>query len=348
MAAIPTLNRQKHPLGLSHHQVNILSDFAAAGIPSFREKLQTHGLHPFKTTGTTIFQMNLGKMCNQTCVHCHVDAGPDRREIMTRTIMQDCLNALDASDIQTVDLTGGAPELNPDFRWLVHQLSKRKKHIIVRCNLTIIRSNPKFYDLPDFYKLHQVEIVSSLPYFNAARTDAQRGKGVFEESINALKMLNVAGYGHEDNKLILNLVYNPSGAFIPAAQRELEIQFKKKLMDGYGITFNRLLAITNLPVSRFLHYLIDNGKYTEYMQELARSFNPQAANEVMCRNTLSIGYDGFLYDCDFNQMLDLKINSQAHISTINWEEIENRNIILNQHCYGCTAGPGSGCGGQII
>ena len=314
----------------------------------FSDKLKEIDAFPLKPVTLDIFQVNLGKMCNQVCKHCHVDAGPDRKEIMGKDIMQLCLDAIEKSGAATVDLTGGAPEMNPHFRWLVEQLSAMGKHIIVRCNLTIIVSNPRFHDLPEFYKKHKCEVVSSLPYFTALRTDAQRGSGVFERSIKALKMLNAEGYGQEGSGLKLNLVYNPSGAFLPADQLSLQNQFKKKLKDLYEIDFNELLTITNLPVSRFLDYLIQSGNYEGYMEKLIQSFNPSAALNVMCRNTLSVGWDGYLYDCDFNQMLDLSVASEAmHIQNFDLGRLMDRDIVTNKHCFGCTAGAGSSCGGSI-
>ncbi|MBV6646083.1 MAG: arsenosugar biosynthesis radical SAM protein ArsS [Cyclobacteriaceae bacterium] len=347
MATAQTLKRSKNKLSSPEEQVAILSDHQSTGIQSFDSKLHDIGLLPLRPTTIDIFQINVGKMCNQVCKHCHVDAGPDRKEIMTRETMQLCLDALKGTDITTVDLTGGAPEMNPDFRWFVEQLSKLGKQVIVRCNLTIILANPKYHDLPEFFKRHRVNVVSSLPYFTAKRTDAQRGDGVFGRSIKALEMLNEVGYGKNDTGLQLDLVYNPSGAFLPDDQLGLEITFKKKLKEQYHIDFNNLFAITNLPVSRFLDYLINADKYDDYMDELANAFNPAAAAGVMCRNTVSVSWDGYLYDCDFNQMLELKINGGApdHIRDFDMERLVSREIIVNQHCYGCTAGAGSSCGG---
>ena len=314
----------------------------------FSDKLKEIKAFPLKPAALDIFQINLGKMCNQVCKHCHVDAGPDRKEIMGRDTMQLCLDAIEKSEASTVDLTGGAPEMNPHFRWLVEQLSAMGKHILVRCNLTIIVSNPRFHDLPKFYKQHKCEVISSLPYFTAMRTDAQRGSGVFERSIKALKMLNAEGYGQEGSGLKLNLVYNPSGAFLPADQFSLQQQFKRKLKDQFEIDFNELLTITNLPISRFLDYLIQSGNYEGYMEKLIQSFNPSAALNVMCRNTLSVGWDGYLYDCDFNQMLDLPVASEAiHIRNFDLKKLMDRDIVTNKHCFGCTAGAGSSCGGSI-
>ncbi len=343
-----SLQRQEHALSNPEYQLQVLNDHEVLGteFPHFADKLDNLGLFPLKPTQIDIFQVNVGKMCNQVCKHCHVDAGPDRKEIMTRDTMQLCLDALKNTNISTVDLTGGAPEMNPDFRWFVEQLSSMGKHIIVRCNLTIIVANKKYNDLPEFFKKHNVEVVSSLPYFTSSRTDAQRGDGVFEQSIKALEMLNNAGYGKEGSGLKLNLVYNPSGAFLPGDQAGLQRSFKDKLKQRFDIEFNELYAITNLPISRFLDYLIESDNYEDYMTELINAFNPTAAAGVMCRNTLSISWDGYIYDCDFNQMLDLKVEgSPVHLGDFDLKSLEQRNIVLNQHCYGCTAGAGSSCGG---
>jgi len=333
------------------YQLKVLNDIAIGndGIPAFRKKLENIGFKNFKPIRTEILQINVGKMCNQTCKHCHVDAGPDRKEIMTRETMQQCLDVLDRSAIEIVDLTGGAPEMNPDFRWFVEEISHRDRHIIVRCNLTIILANPKYHNLPEFYRKHRVEVVSSLPHFSARRTDSQRGDGVFDKSISALKMLNEAGYGIEGTGLELNLVYNPGGAFLPPSQSSLERDFKEKLESNHGVKFNNLLAITNMPISRFLDYLVQTGNYEAYMDKLVEAFNPATVHNVMCRNTVSVGWDGYLYDCDFNQMLDLKVaeTTPRHISDFNLKSMENREIVLNQHCFGCTAGAGSSCGGEI-
>ncbi|MEO9965554.1 MAG: arsenosugar biosynthesis radical SAM (seleno)protein ArsS [Reichenbachiella sp.] len=339
-----SLQGQDHQLSHTDKQLEILEQLDQV---NFTDRLRGLGKLPFKPIGIDIFQVNMGKMCNQVCKHCHVDAGPDRKEIMTQETMQQCLDALDQSDISTVDLTGGAPEMNPDFEWFVEELSSRGKHVIVRCNLTIILANKKYNNLPEFFKKHKVEVVSSLPHFSAKRTDAQRGDGVFEKSIEALKMLNAVGYGLPDSDLKLNLVYNPSGAFLPADQTGLESEFKRKLKVGFDIDFHELYAITNLPISRFLDYLVASENYEEYMQKLIDAFNPGAVDGVMCRNTISVGWDGHLYDCDFNQMLDLKLNHGApnHIRDFDVTLLTDRKIILNNHCFGCTAGAGSSCGG---
>ena len=314
------------------------------------EKIAPYGLFPLKPTQIDIFQVNVGKMCNQVCSHCHVDAGPDRKEIMTQETMQECLDVLKKHKFKTIDLTGGAPEMNNNFRWFIEGIRAIDSEIkiIVRCNLTIILANKKYHDLPEFFKQHRIEVVSSLPFYTASRTDSQRGNGVFEDSIKALQMLNAVGYGQEGSDLTLNLVYNPAGAFLPSGQEGLEKEFKKALKTKYDIHFNSLFCITNIPISRFLDYLLVSGNYGEYMEKLVNAFNPTAASNVMCRNTLSIGWDGFLFDCDFNQMLDLKVLGKSqHLREFDMLELTNRKISINQHCYGCTAGAGSSCGGEV-
>ncbi|HSF54115.1 MAG TPA: arsenosugar biosynthesis radical SAM (seleno)protein ArsS [Algoriphagus sp.] len=346
-----SLKAQLHSLADPEEELVILEERHPGGAASsFRLHLEKIGLFPLQPTTLEIFQINLGKMCNQVCKHCHVDAGPDRKEIMTRETMELCLEVIEREEsISCVDLTGGAPEMNPDFRWFVEAIREIRPEvkIIVRCNLTIILANPRFNDLPEFFKKNKVEVVSSLPYFTALKTDSQRGDGVFEKSIEALKLLNQAGYGKKDSDLVLNLVYNPSGAFLPGSQVELEAEFKKKLWDRFEVEFNSLFTITNIPISRFLEYLLRSDNYENYMEKLLSAFNPVAAAGVMCRNTISIGWDGYLYDCDFNQMLDLKVetSNSVHLSEWNSEELSNRSIVVNNHCFGCTAGAGSSCGG---
>ncbi|QJW90409.1 radical SAM/Cys-rich domain protein [Spirosoma taeanense] len=343
-----SLKASGHQLASSVAQLGLLEQEVAEKLklPSFRDKLRSAGLFPLQPTELSVFQVNVGKMCNQVCKHCHVDAGPDRKEIMTRETMQQCLDALAKTTLQTVDLTGGAPEMNPDFRWFVAEIRRLGRHVIVRCNLTIIMANPKYRDLPEFYRQHQIEVVSSLPFYNADKTDRQRGKGVFADSIEALKLLNAVGYGQEASGLRLNLVYNPAGAFLPGSQEGLERQFKRVLFDEFGIVFNSLYAITNIPVSRYLDYLIQSGNYDGYMEKLVNAFNPAAAAGVMCRNTISVGWDGQLYDCDFNQMLDLNVASPVrHVRDFDPVRLSQRAVVINEHCYGCTAGAGSSCGG---
>ena len=348
-----SLKSQHHILADTHEQLEILEhgrnhDDSFRLVP-FQQKLEATNLFPLKPTQLEIFQINVGKMCNQVCKHCHVDAGPDRKEIMTKETMQQCLDILAANpSFKTVDLTGGAPELNPDFRWFVEKIRKLNRHIIVRCNLTIILANKKYNDLPEFFKQHSIEVISSLPFYSKDRTDRQRGDGVFEDSIKALQMLNAVGYGMEAGELKLNLVYNPAGAFLPPSQTSLEKEFKDALKKDFNISFHSLYAITNLPISRFLDYLLQSGNYEKYMEKLIAAYNPAAAANVMCRNTISISWDGFIYDCDFNQMLDMKVDCSAkHISQFSETVLSNRNIVVNQHCYGCTAGAGSSCGGAV-
>ena len=301
------------------------------------------------TRGIEILQVNVGKMCNQTCAHCHVDAGPDRKEIMTRETMVECLSAISSSQIETVDVTGGAPEMNSNFRWFVDEVSKLGRRVMVRSNLTILTVNGKYRTLPDFFAEHKVALVSSLPCYTAENTDSQRGEGVFESSIKALRMLNEVGYGHPGSGLELNLVYNPLGAFLPPPQEKLEADYKRVLGETHGVLFNRLFCLTNMPISRFLDSLLREGRHESYMQLLVESFNPAAARGVMCRNTLSVGWDGALYDCDFNQMLELGINSglPEHIRDFDSSLLKERQIITKQHCFGCTAGAGSSCTGEI-
>lgn len=345
---IKSLKVLNHNLSNSTNQLAVLENEIYKQV-AFKDKIATYGFISLQPTGIEVFQINMGKMCNQVCKHCHVDAGPDRKEIMTLATMQLCLTALQNSTLKIVDLTGGAPELNPNFRWFVTEIKKLGKHVIVRCNLTIILANKKFNDLPEFFKLHQVEVVSSLPSFTPHRTNSQRGDGVFEDSIKALQMLNAVGYGATASGLILNLVYNPAGAFLPPSQAALQTEYKTELFKNFGITFNSLFAITNMPISRYLDYLLVSGNYQKYMDKLIVAFNPTAINNLMCRNTISISWDGFLYDCDFNQMLDLKVSSpqSQHLSSLNFEILNKRNLVLKQHCYGCTAGAGSSCGGSI-
>jgi radical SAM/Cys-rich protein len=257
-----------------------------------------------------------------------------------------CIRALAATDIPIVDITGGAPELNSSFRWLVEQARALGRHVMDRCNLSVLLLGPQ-KDLGAFLARHQVEVVASLPYFRPAQTDAQRGEHVFERSIEALQLLNGLGYGREGSGLVLNLVHNPTGAFLPPRQDAMEAQFRRELGRRHGIVFNRLYTITNMPISRFLQFLIESGNYESYMQRLANAFNPAAAAAVMCRNTISVGWDGTLYDCDFNQMLDLPVRAPAprHIADFDPVLLNHRRIVTANHCYGCTAGAGSSCGG---
>mgnify|MGYP003562866171 CR=1 FL=1 len=346
-----SLKRRESELANTKRQLEILSNgiFQNGELPTFNQKIAETNQFPLRAKSLEILQINVGYMCNQVCEHCHVDAGPDRKEIMTQATMEQCLEVIKKTGAHTLDLTGGAPEMNPNFRWFVEEASKVGiKDFIVRSNLTIIRANKKFYDLPEFFKRYNIHVVSSMPHWTRGKTDKQRGDGVFDTSIQVLKELNAVGYGMLDSPLKLDLVYNPSGAFLPGNQQSLEKDFKKALLDDFGIHFHNLFAITNLPISRFLDYLIASENYEDYMYQLVEAFNPAAVANVMCTNTLSVSWDGYLYDCDFNQMLNLKVNSKVkHISKYNESLLEGRTIVTSQHCYGCTAGAGSSCQGSV-
>lgn len=348
--ATKSLQARNNDLANTQRQLEILSNgIFKDELPTFANKIKETNQFPLRPKKLEILQINLGYMCNQVCAHCHVDAGPDRKEIMTIETMNQCLDVIKKTEAHTLDLTGGAPEMNPNFRWFVEEASKAGiKDFIVRSNLTIIRANKKYHDLPEFFKKHNVHVVSSMPHWTRGKTDKQRGDGVFDKSIKALQMLNDVGYGIEGSDLKLDLVYNPSGAFLPGDQLALENDFKKALKNDFNIDFNSLFAITNLPISRFLDYLIASENYEDYMYALVEAYNPTAVENVMCTNTISISWDGWLFDCDFNQMLNLKVNSKVkHISEYNEALLQNRNIIINQHCYGCTAGAGSSCQGVV-
>jgi len=337
-----SLQKRHSDLANTNKQLEILSNgvFANGELPTFKNKISETNQFPLKAKTLEILQINVGYMCNQVCEHCHVDAGPDRKEIMTKETMQQILDVIKTTGAHTLDLTGGAPEMNPNFRWFVEEASKiGVQDFIVRSNLTIIRANKKYYDLPDFFKKHNIHVVSSMPHWTRGKTDKQRGEGVFDMSIKALQELNAVGYGMPNSNLKLDLVYNPSGAFLPGDQMAMEKDFKKALLEDFEIQFHNLFAITNLPISRFLDYLIASENYEDYMFNLVEAYNPMAVENVMCTNTLSVSWDGYLFDCDFNQMLELPVNSKAkHISEYKTELLEGRNIVISQHCYGCTAG----------
>jgi len=346
-----SLHKRNSDLAKANRQLEILSNgiFRDGELPTFAQKIKESGQFPLRPNKLEVLQINVGYMCNQVCDHCHVDAGPDRKEIMTWETMELCLDVIRNTGAHTLDLTGGAPEMNPNFRRFVDEASKAGiKDFIVRSNLTIIRANKKYYDLPQFFKDHNVHVVSSMPHWTRGKTDKQRGDGVFDASIEALKMLNDVGYGMPGSDLRLDLVYNPSGAFLPGDQASMEKDFKKALLDDFGIQFHNLFAITNLPISRFLDYLIASENYEDYMYQLVDAYNPEAVANVMCTNTISVSWDGYLYDCDFNQMLELKVASKVqHIKDYNEAVLNDRNIIISQHCFGCTAGAGSSCQGSV-
>lgn len=341
-----TLLGRNNPLSSAAEQLKILAQVNDCA--PFETRLAQAGLFPLRATGITVLQINVGKLCNQTCRHCHVDAGPDRKEQLSRETAELCIRALAQTAIPTVDLTGGAPELNPNFRWIVEQARALGRQVIDRCNLSVLLL-PSQADLGEFLAHHRVEVVASLPYYRASQTDAQRGDGIFEKSLKGLRLLNQLGYGIPGSGLTLNLVHNPVGAFLPHNQTALEAQFRKELASRHGLSFNRLYSITNMPISRFLEFLLESGNYEGYMERLANAFNPKAAAGVMCRSMVSVGWDGTLYDCDFNQMLDLPLSTGApwHIRDFNAGQLAQRHIVTGNHCYGCTAGSGSSCGGAV-
>lgn len=298
-------------------------------------------------------QINITKLCNQACFHCHVDSSPKRKESMDRATVDQILVVLKANPgIRNLDLTGGAPELNPSFDYLVEEATKLQRNVMVRHNLTVtFDGNPQTKEkkryLPEFFAKHRVQVFSSLPYYQEYFTDKQRGHGVFNKSVESLKLLNAQGYGREGTGLLLNLVYNPIGTFLPAAQATLEVDYKRELRQKFGIEFNGLITITNMPIHRFKDQIVRAGTYSDYMTKLVNAFNPAAAKGVMCRSLVSVSYDGKLYDCDFNQMLDMPIESQksATIFSFDVNELLKRRIKFASHCFGCTAGAGSSCGG---
>ena len=318
----------------------------------FTERVgQEKGL-PLKRVNLDTVQLNLGKLCNQACLHCHVDAGPKRTEIMSPRTAELALDLIRAAKARTVDLTGGAPELNPSFRFLVEQNRQDGRHVLDRCNLTVLFESGQ-EDLAEFLAEHQVEIFASLPCYSEENVAAQRGHGVYEKSIAALRKLNALSYGRAGSGLVLNLVYNPVGVHLPPPQQNLEADYKRELGERFGLTFNNLLTITNMPIARFAHSLERDGKLAEYMGLLAQAFNPATLDSLMCRHLVSISWDGYLYDCDFNQMLNLRLGNGTplrlgeHSADSLVRQLIGRDIRLDSHCYGCTAGAGSSCGGAL-
>jgi len=314
----------------------------------FADRLAVVGL-TLRHTRTEVLQINVGKLCNLTCMHCHVNAGPKRKEIMTRETIDRIIDWVAKTDIPIVDLTGGAPEMIPDFRYFVERLKalQPSRHVIERCNLTILLEQGH-EDLAAFLARNKVEIVASTPCYTPANVNAQRGDGVFEGSIAALQLLNSLGYGIE-TELPLHLVYNPVGAFLPSPQAELEADYKRELAAHFGIVFNNLYTITNLPIGRFAAYLRHNNKLDEYMELLIEAFNPATISGLMCRNTISVGWRGEVYDCDFNQQLNMQWQDgeRLFLWDVYPEKIDNREIMTGDHCFGCTAGAGSSCGGAL-
>ena len=317
---------------------------------TFSRKLAEHSL-PLRHTKTEVLQINVGKLCNLTCIHCHVNAGPKRKEIMTRATIDQLIDWLAKTEIPTVDLTGGAPEMIPDFKYLVERLKALTppRHIIDRCNLTILLE-PGYEDYANFLVQHEIEIIASMPCYSPANVNAQRGNGVFDASIKALQLLNSLDYGIEP-RLPLHLVYNPNGAFLPGPQEELEADYKRELKDHFGIVFHKLYTITNLPISRFASYLKNNNLLGDYMALLNDAFNPATVNGLMCRNTINVSWQGEVFDCDFNQMLKMQWREDGHgmhLWDVDLRQVENREIATGDHCFGCTAGAGSSCGGALV
>jgi len=310
---------------------------------SFSEHL--HHPETSWTDSMQVLQVNVGKLCNMACHHCHVEAGPSRTESMSRQVMEACLAAYQLNGFQTIDITGGAPEMNPDFEWFLEESCKISDHVIVRTNLTVLQLEG-YHHLEQVYADNKIEIDASLPCYTKENTDAQRGSGAYEASVKTIRELNALGYG-TDPELILNFVYNPGGAFLPPSQEELEKDYKTILADKYGIVFNQLLTITNNPIGRFKRELVRSGEYDSYDELLKEHYNPETEQSMMCRFQVSVGYDGRLYDCDFNQALDLPINGAHMIFDIAEKPLKKRKIIFADHCYACTAGHGSSCCGQI-
>ena len=292
-------------------------------------------------------QVNLGYKCNQSCLHCHVNAGPKRREMMNKKTIDNVIDFAINNNIETVDLTGGAPEINKYFKYMVKELRQHDIHIIDRCNLTILNEDG-MEDLPSFFVKHKIEIIASLPCYIKKNVDRQRGKGVFDESINILRLLNDIGYGMKKD-LILNLVYNPQGPVLPPSQITLEKEYKSYLRKSFNIEFNNLFTITNMPINRFGSTLVSQDKFNSYMKLLKSSFSEKAKENVMCKELISIDYNGNVFDCDFNQMLKMNLSGkQTHITKMSKKYLHNREISTGDHCYACTAGSGSSCGGTTI
>lgn len=337
---LPSLKRQNSPLASASEQRARLRALPLSR--EFEGLLADAGLDPLTASEVSVLQLNLGKRCNQTCRHCHVDAGPDRREVMTDAVLEASLSLLARSSIESLDITGGAPELHPRFSELVERASVLGRKVMVRCNLTATRL-PNYAHIPALLAARGVTVVASMPWFKERETDAQRGAGVFEQSIATLLDLNQRGYGALGSGLELDLVANPVGAFLPPNQASLERDYRRELKRRHGIVFNRLYTITNMPIGRYLDYLQDSGQSEAYLAKLASSFNPHAVAGLMCRTTLSVGWDGRVYDCDFNQMLEMALPTD--IFQLDLEALHGRPIQVDRHCFGCTAGNGSSCGG---
>jgi radical SAM/Cys-rich protein len=317
---------------------------------TFQKVLSAHEITELRPLQIHTLQVNVGKYCNQTCRHCHVDAGPQRKEIMSAEVAAHVISVLKRyPQIQTLDITGGAPELHAPFRMLVHEARALHRQVIDRCNLTVLFV-PGQEDLADFLAQNRVQVIASLPCYSEENVDQQRGSGVFQQSIAALKKLNEFGYGKIGSGLELNLIFNPLGPSIPPSQSILERDYKAQLFDRFGIIFNRLFTLTNMPIARFEHDLIRSGSLQKYMDLLLQKFNPAAIDGLMCRSMISVGWDGRLYDCDFNQMLDLPIGVKdcRHIADFDLHALQHRHIQTDKHCFGCSAGAGSSCSGALL
>lgn len=316
----------------------------------FAQRIKQNG-DGFRKRKIDVLQVNMGKYCNQACIHCHVEAGPGRKEMMTQETVEAILRFLEASQIPTVDITGGAPELNPNFDYLVKSCIGLGRHVMDRCNLTVLFEPGKEY-LPEFFKRNRVEVICSLPCYTEENVDSQRGDRTFELSIKALRILNGLGYGDRGSGLELHLVYNPLGAYLPPSQEQLEQDYKKILKEKFGIVFNRLYCLANMPITRFEKFLRLRGQYDQYMELLENSFSPATLNEVMCRSLVSVGWEGSVYDCDFNQMLDMPLRDRAgkpvKIGELSGDAVDGAEILVGNHCYACTAGAGSSCGGALL
>ena len=353
---VTTLHSRRSPLAQPAEQLHLLAELHlptdSGEEASFERTLAAHGHPGLFPIDLEYFQMNLGKLCNMACRHCHVDAGPDRGDqMMSAAVVQDCLRALDRSRAHTVDLTGGAPELHPQFAYIVEQARARGKHVIDRCNLTVLLL-PRHHDLPRWLAEHQVEVVCSLPHYRQRNTDAQRGEGTFTRSIAALQRLNQAGYGCGDPRRQLTIMTNPAGAFLAPSQQASEPEWKAVLSREHGVTFDSLITLNNLPVARFLEWLQESGNLQRYLELLVKSFNPATVEGLMCRNTISISWHGRVHDCDFNQMLHLECRAPdgkpLHIRHFDPAWFSRRSITTARHCFGCTAGAGSSCGGALV
>jgi len=319
------------------------------GVPSFDAHLQANGLDALRREPAAILQVNVGLYCNQACSHCHVESSPLRTEMLSDQVAERIVQLVRASPgVSTVDLTGGAPEINNCFRYLVEECRGMGLEVIDRCNLTVLQE-PDQDDLDRFLANHGVHVVASLPCYSASNVDQQRGYGVFERSIDGIRKLNEMGYGKEGTGLVLDLVYNPVGAFLPPSQSALESAYKQELLDAYGIVFNNLITITNMPIKRFADYLHQKGEMQSYMQLLLDNFNVKAVHGVMCKDLVSVGWDGQIYDCDFNQQLGMGMQGRKTVFDIDsLDELTGQRIRTGNHCFGCTAGQGSSCSGATL